>query len=304
MDMTQIRNFEELVAAAAEKKGVAIAVTVPYDKNTLHAVKDARDSGLARPILFGDADRILPLMKELDMKPANFEINDVKDTAEAVQAAIDSVRAGNAHILMKGTIATGALLKPALDKAGGLNAGRLVSHLVVLDIPGFDRLLISTDGGMNIAPTLPEKADILHNAIDVARALGVETPKAAVLAAVEVLNPKMQATVDAACLCKMADRGAFGNALVEGPLAMDNILSAEAAKKKNIRSEVCGQADIILSPAIETANALNKSLNYLLHSQNAGIVVGTKAPIILPSRASDPRSKYASLALGVLLAKL
>lgn len=302
--MKQIRNFEEMVKAASEKRNAAIAVAAPYDKNTLHAVRDARESNLARPILFGHTERILPLMDQLSMNPANFEIHNIEETSDAVQASIDAVRTGAAHILMKGTLSTGALLKPALDKARGLNGGRLVSHLTVLDIPGFDHLLISTDGGMNIAPSLPEKADILHNAIDVARALGVETPKAAILAAVEVLNPKMQATVDAACLCKMADRGAFGNALVEGPLAMDSILSAEAAKKKQIRSAVCGQADIILSPAIETANALNKSLNYLLNSQNAGIVVGAEAPIILPSRASDPKSKYVSLALGVLLARL
>ena len=182
-------------------------------------------------------------------------------------------------------------------------ASGLASHLIVLQIPGLDRLLISTDGGLNIAPTLTEKADILRNAIDVARALGIETPKAACLAAVETVNPKMQATVDAACLCKMADRGAFPGAVVEGPLAMDNILSAEAARKKGIDSPVPGHADIILAPSIEVANTFSKTLNYLMHSSNAGIVMGAAAPIILPSRASDPASKYASLAMGVLLAK-
>ena len=177
-------------------------------------------------------------------------------------------------------------------------ASGLASHLIVLQIPGLDRLLISND-----APTLTEKADILRNAIDVARALGIETPKAACLAAVETVNPKMQATVDAACLCKMADRGAFPGAVVEGPLAMDNILSAEAARKKGIDSPVPGHADIILAPSIEAANTFSKTLNYLMHSSNAGIVMGAAAPIILPSRASDPASKYASLAMGVLLAK-
>ena len=167
-------------------------------------------------------------------------------------------------------------------------ASGLASHLIVLQIPGLDRLLISTDGGLNIAPTLTEKADILRNAIDVARALGIETPKAACLAAVETVNPKMQATVDAACLCKMADRGAFPGAVVEGPLAMDNILSAEAARKKGIDSPVPGHADIILAPSIEVANTFSKTLNYLMHSSNAGIVMGAAAPIILPSRASDP----------------
>ena len=241
-------------------------------------------------------------MEENQVDSDSFSITDIKAMPEIIQAAIDSIKDGKNHILMKGTLSTGALLKPALDKVKGLNAGRLVSHMVVLDIPGFDRLLISTDGGLNIAPTLMEKADIIKNAVDVAHALDIEEPKVALLAAVETVNPKMQATIDAACLSKMGDRGTFKGAVVEGPLAIDNILSAESAKKKGIKSEVCGSADIIVAPSIEVANTFSKTLNYLLHSSNAGIVVGTKAPIILPSRASDPKSKYASLALGVLLA--
>lgn len=301
--MKQIRNFEELVARASEKKGVGIAVVAPYDKNTVLAVQDALVSGLAVPQLFGDKERISAVMEENQVDPASFSIIDVKPMSEIIQAAIDSIKEGKNHILMKGTLATGALLKPALDKVKGLNAGRLVSHMVVLDIPGFDRLLISTDGGLNIAPTMMEKADIIKNAVDVAHALDIQQPRVALLAAVETVNPKMQATIDAACLSKMGDRGAFKNAVVEGPLAIDNILSAESAKKKGIKSDVCGNADIIVAPSIEVANTFSKTLNYLLHSSNAGIVVGTKAPIILPSRASDSKSKYASLALGVLLAK-
>lgn len=202
---------------------------------------------------------------------------------------------------MKGTMQTGTLLKHALNKTTGLYMGRLASHMIVLEIPGVDRLLISTDGGLNIAPTLNEKRDIILNAVDVAHALGIETPKVACVAAVETVNPKMQATLDAACLSKMADRGVFGNALVEGPLAIDNILSEAAAQKKGIKSPVAGHADILVAPCIEVANTFSKTLNYIAHSSNAGIVYGTSAPIILPSRASDPKSKYASLAMGVLL---
>ena len=289
--MEQIRNFDQLLQAALTHGRKGIAVAAPYDKNTLLAVKDALASGLAAPQLFGDVERMLPLLEQVQLDAGAVKLTDVRDTAQTIDAAIESIRSGENQILMKGAVSTGTLLKHALDRTRGLQ------------IPGLDRLLISTDGGLNIAPTLTEKADILRNAIDVARALGIETPKAACLAAVETVNPKMQATVDAACLCKMADRGAFPGAVVEGPLAMDNILSAEAARKKGIDSPVPGHADIILAPSIEVANTFSKTLNYLMHSSNAGIVMGAAAPIILPSRASDPASKYASLAMGVLLAK-
>ena len=284
--MQPIRNFDQLLQCAKGRSSKGIAVAVPYDKSTLLAVKDALESGLTTAQLFGDQSRILPILEQIGLSASAVSICHVEETHQAIETAIASIRDGKNQILMKGTVPTGTLLKHAWDKAKGLNIGRLASHLIVLQIPGFDRLLISTDGGLNIAPTL-----------------GIETPKAACLAAVETVNPKMQATIDAACLCKMADRGAFQDAVVEGPLAMDNILSAEAAKKKGIVSEVPGQADIILAPSIEVANTFSKTLNYLLHSSNAGIVMGTAAPIILPSRASDPASKYASLAMGVLLAK-
>lgn len=301
--MEQIRNFEMMLEAARQKGKKGIAVAAPYDKGTLLAVKDALESGLAVPQLFGQRDRILAAMAQVELAETAVDIVDAADTADAIAKAVGSVREGRNQILMKGSIQTGTLLKAALDKANGLYMGRLASHLIVLEIPGFDRLLISTDGGLNIAPTVMEKADIVRNAVDVARALGVETPKVACVAAVETVNPKMQATMDAAVLSKMADRGAFGNALVDGPLAMDNILSEAAAKKKGIHSQVAGHADVLLAPCIEVANVFSKTLNYVAHSSNAGIVVGTAAPIILPSRASDPKSKYASLALGVLLAK-
>lgn len=205
--MEQIRNFDQLLQAALTHGRKGIAVAAPYDKNTLLAVKDALASGLAAPQLFGDVERMLPLLEQVQLDAGAVKLTDVRDTAQTIDAAIESIRSGENQILMKGAVSTGTLLKHALDRTRGLNIGRLASHLIVLQIPGLDRLLISTDGGLNIAPTLTEKADILRNAIDVARALGIETPKAACLAAVETVNPKMQATVDAACLCKMADRG-------------------------------------------------------------------------------------------------
>ena len=188
--MEQIRNFDQLLQAALAHGRKGIAVAAPYDRNTLLAVKDALASGLAAPQLFGDVERMLPLLEQVQLDAGAVKLTDVRDTAQAIDAAIESIRSGENQILMKGTVSTGTLLKHALDRNRGLNIGRLASHLIVLQIPGLDRLLISTDGGLNIAPTLTEKADILRNAIDVARALGIETPKAA-------------------CLCKMADRGAF-----------------------------------------------------------------------------------------------
>lgn len=215
--MQPIRNFDQLLQCAKGRGSKGIAVAVPYDKNTLLAVKDALDSGLTTAQLFGDQSRILPILEQIGLSASAVSICHVEETHQAIETAITSIRDGKNRILMKGTVSTGTLLKHALDRTRGLNIGRLASHLIVLQIPGLDRLLISTDGGLNIAPTLTEKADILRNAIDVARALGIETPKAACLAAVETVNPKMQATVDAACLCKMADRGAFPGAVVEGP---------------------------------------------------------------------------------------
>ena len=196
--MQPIRNFDQLLQCAKGRGSKGIAVAVPYDKNTLLAVKDALDSGLTTAQLFGDQSRILPILEQIGLSASAVSICHVEETHQAIETAIASIRDGKNQILMKGTVSTGTLLKHALDKAKGLNIGRLASHLIVLQIPGFDRLLISTDGGLNIAPTLMEKADILRNAIDVAHALGIETPKAA-------------------CLCKMADRGGLPRGRGGGP---------------------------------------------------------------------------------------
>lgn len=299
--MELIRNFEQMLAAAQSKPKRGLAVAAPYDKNTLLAVKDALESGLVEARLYGEKSLILPLMAEVELAEDAVEIIDTADKDTAVKEAVLSVSRGVNHILMKGSISTGALLKQALNRESGLNIGRLASHLSVIEVPGLDRLIISTDGGLNIAPGVAEKADIIRNAVDVGHALGMEQVKVACLAAVETVNPKMPATMDAAELAKMSDEGAFEGAVVAGPFAIDIALSEKSAAKKNITSPVGGHADVFLAPCIEVANVFAKTLNYLAHSHNAAIVVGTAAPIILPSRASDPKSKYASLALGVLL---
>ena len=300
--MEQIRNFDMLIAQAKTKGAAGLAVVCPHDADTVSAVKDGINSGLVKPELFGDTEKINSLLEETQISKSDVAIVDAKDISEAIRGAIESIKIGRNKVLMKGSISTPEIMKPVMDKANGLNTGSLLSHIIVLEIPDFGRLLLSTDGAINIAPTLDEKTLIVRNAIGVAKKLGIEVPKVAILAAVENINTKMQATIDAACLSKMADRGVFKGALVDGPLSIDNILSAGAAKKKGLGSEVAGAADIVVSPFIEVANVFSKTLNYMAGSTNAGIVVGAKAPIILPSRASSDKSKWASLALGVLIA--
>lgn len=297
----QVRTMEELIECARRRGPKRTAVVAPYDEASIMAVKEGLADGLLIPELFGDEALIRGAMEEFGLDAAGIRICHQADTASAIRAAVDSVRRDENVLLMKGKVTTPAMLRVVVDKKEGLNAGRLCSYIAICEVPGIDRLILSTDGGLNIAPTLKEKVDIVKNAVDVARSLGIEQPRVAVMAAVEDVNPAMQATVDAACLSKMADRGVFGNALVDGPLAFDNIISEKAATKKGIRSQVAGRADIILSHTIEVGNALGKCMTYIGGSINAGIVVGAKAPIITPSRAGARKVKLASLAAGVLL---
>lgn len=297
----QVRTMEELIECARRRGPKRTAVVAPYDEASIMAVKEGLEGGLLIPELFGDEALIRGAMEEFGLDAAEIRICHQADTASAIRAAVDSVRRDENVLLMKGKVTTPALLRVVVDKKEGLNAGRLCSYIAICEIPGIDRLILSTDGGLNIAPTLKEKVDIVKNAVDAARSLGIEQPRVAVMAAVEDVNPAMQATVDAACLSKMADRGVFGSALVDGPLAFDNIISEKAAKKKGIRSQVAGRADIILSHTIEVGNALGKCMTYIGGSINAGIVVGAKVPIITPSRAGERKVKLASLAAGVLL---
>jgi len=296
-----IKDLKQLVNFARKHGPAKVAVVAPYDKATINAVKEGLENGLIKSQLFGDKYLIEISVREAGIEKFNVDIQHGSDSTKLVQAAVQSVRYGKNDLLMKGKISTPNFMKPVLDKTIGLNAGRLCSHVVICEIPGFHRLLIITDGGLNIAPTLKEKVDIVKNAVDVAHALGIIRPKVAILAAIEEVNPSMPATIDAACLAKMGDRGAFGDAIVDGPLAFDNAISIEAAEKKDIKSEVAGRADILVVPYIEVGNVLGKSLSYIGKTLNAAIVVGAKKPIILPSRAGNQESKCASLALGVLL---
>ena len=217
--------------------------------------------------------------------------------------AVELVRGGKALLLMKGSLHTDELLGAVVDRTLGLRTGRRLSHVFLMDVPTYPKLLMVTDAAINIVPTLEEKRDICQNAIDLARALGIARPKVAILSAIETVNPRMPSTTDAAALCKMADRGQITGGLLDGPLAMDNAISAEAAAVKGIRSEVAGDPDVLLVPDLEAGNILAKQLTFLANAEAAGVVVGARVPIVLTSRADGVRARLASCAVAVLMAR-
>ncbi|HMM22866.1 MAG TPA: bifunctional enoyl-CoA hydratase/phosphate acetyltransferase [Selenomonadales bacterium] len=295
------RSFDEILTKARGLGKVTVSVAVAQDKDVLLALKSACDVGLADAILVGDTSLIKPLLAEVGL-PADTRIVHEPEMARAALTAVSLVRKGEAQVLMKGMVNTSDFLKAVLNAEVGLRTGRLLSHLGVAEIPGVDRLLFQTDGGMNIAPALAEKKDILTNAMLALHAIGIAEPKVAVLTANEQVNPKMPATVDAKALADMAAAGELPRGVVEGPIALDVAASAEAAKHKGISSKVSGQVDIMMVPNIETGNALGKSLIYYAKAKFAGVVLGATHPIVLTSRAETPEGKLNSIALACLIA--
>ena len=227
---------------------------------------------------------------------------DASHSHESATKAVELVREGKAELLMKGSLHTDEFMSAIVSREGGLRTGRRISHVFVMDVPTYHKVLIVTDGAINIAPTLEDKVDILQNAIDLAISLGLEKPKVAILAAVETVTSKMPATIDAAALCKMADRKQITGAILDGPLAFDNAISKQAAKTKGIRSEVAGDPDILLAPDLEAGNILAKQLSFLANADSAGLVLGAKVPVILTSRADSVRSRIASCGVAMLAA--
>jgi phosphate acetyltransferase len=280
---------------------VPTAVAYPCETSALAAALDAAKEGLIAPLLVGPAAKIAAVAKAGNLDLGGAKVVDVEDGAAAARA-VALVREGQAELLMKGSLHTDELLSAVVARETGLRTGRRLSHVFVMDVPTYHKVLIVTDGAINIAPTLDEKADICQNAIDLARSFGVERPKVAILAAVETVTLKMPATIDAAALCKMAERGQITGGLLDGPLAFDNAISAEAAKVKKITSPVAGDPDILLAPDLEAGNMLAKQLSFLANADSAGLVVGARVPIILTSRADSVRSKVASCAVAVLAA--
>jgi phosphate butyryltransferase len=279
------------------------AVVAPEDESALLGPLDAMRANLIRPILVGDAARIKGIAAAHGADLTGVEIEDLPGHDEAAARAVAMVHEGRVAAVMKGSLHTDILLRHAVKSQGGLRVGRRISHVFVMDVPHLSDLLLVTDAAINIAPTLEDKVDITQNAIDLAIALGIRLPKCGILSAVEVVNPKMQSTLDAAALSKMADRGQIRGGLVDGPLAMDNAISLSAAKTKGIVSLVAGRADILVVPSLEAGNILAKQLTFAAQAEGAGIVLGAKVPILLTSRADDAAARLFSCVVAVLYAE-
>ncbi len=298
-----VKSLNDLMKMAQAAGPRTCAVVAAADPEVLLAADEAARQGIARCVLVGDATAIGKAASETGVDVSGCDVVQESDPAAAARAGVAMVRSGRADLLMKGLVSTADVLRAVLDKEIGLRTGRLLSHLSVFETPYLERLVIFSDGAMNIAPALAEKAQITQNAIDVARALGIVEPRVAALAAVENVNPDMPATIDAACLAKMSERGQIKGGIVDGPLALDNAISPEAASHKGIASPVAGRADILIVPDIEAGNVFYKTLTYLAGGCAASAVVGAKAPVVVTSRSDSHRAKVYSLALGVLLSR-
>jgi phosphotransacetylase len=281
---------------------VTTAVAHPCERTALEGAMQALEKGLIEPILVGPIAKIKDVATASGIDLGQTRIVDAAHSHGSAGKAVELVRHGEAEILMKGSLHSDELLAAVVSKDGGLRTGRRISHVFIMDVPTYHKVLVITDAAINIAPTLDDKADICQNAIDLSVSLGVRRPKVAILAAVETINSKMISTIDAAALCKMADRGQITNGLLDGPLAFDNAISAEAARIKNIKSEVAGDPDILLVPDLEAGNMLAKQLTFLANADAAGLVLGARVPIVLTSRADSVRSRIASCAVAMLAA--
>lgn len=294
------RHFQALLARAKSLPAMPTAVVCPEDERSLDGALLAAREGLIEPILIGRAEKIRQIASELGSDLVGLELIDVPDGAQAASAlACTLVRQGRASAVMKGHMHTDDLLKPMLDKSTGLRAGRRFTHVFVMDVPGQPEPVMVTDAAINIAPDLATKVDICQNAIDLARALGIE-PRVGVLSAVETVNPAIQSSVDAALLSKMAERGQIRGGQVDGPLAMDNAVDVGAARTKGLRGGVAGRANILLVPGLDAGNMLAKQLAYISHAEGAGLVLGARVPVILNSRSDSAMSRLASCAVACL----
>jgi phosphotransacetylase len=291
-----------LLARTAGLKPLATAIAHPCDAGAIGAAVEAAEAGLIDPILVGPKAKIMAAARAAKVEIAPYRLVDAPHSEAAAAAAVALVTRGEAALLMKGSLHTDELLHAVLAPEAGLRTGRRLSHAYLFDIPAYPRPLLVTDAAVNICPGLQDKRDIIQNAIDLAHVMGVQVPKVALLSAVETVNPKMQSTLDAAALCKMADRGQITGALLDGPLAFDNAISPAAAEEKGIVSKVAGQADIVVVPDLEAGNMLAKQLSFLAGADAAGVVLGARIPIILTSRADGERTRMASCAVAVLIA--
>jgi phosphate butyryltransferase len=297
-----VRTFAELLEEAKTKGPKTIAIAAGEQSEIMRAGLDAEVAGLAEVILVGDSRKIGEIATDEGFDISRMEVRDAPEPREAAYQVMQLVSQGQAEIAMKGKVETSDFLRAALSKELALRTGKLFTHVAAFEIPEFDRLIFISDAGVVVAPDLEQKVQIVQNAIHVAHGLGIEVPRVAILAATEIVNPKIPTTLDAANLSKMADRGQISGGLVDGPLALDNAISPESARIKGIKSEVAGYADILIAPDIEAGNVLAKAITYFAQGKMAGVVVGARCPLILPSRSDTREAKLVSIALGVVLA--
>jgi phosphate acetyltransferase len=302
-DQRRHDKYDRLVATAQSLPKLKVAVAHPCDPASLEAVFEAVGLGLIDPILVGPQAKITAAVAALGKDVSKMRIVDAPHSHAAAGAAVDLVKAGQAEALMKGSLHTDELMGAVVGREGGLRTARRISHCFVMDVPGHETALIITDAAVNIAPTLEDKVHIVQNAIDLARALRVDPVRVAILSAMETVNPKVPSTIEAAALCKMADRGQITGATLDGPLALDNAIDLGAAAIKKIQSPVAGQANVLVVPDLEAGNMLAKSLTFLADADAAGIVLGARVPIILTSRADSTITRLASCAVASLVAE-
>ena len=295
-------KYEHLIALCKSLPPTPTAVAHPCDQSSLQAVVDAAQAGLIAPILVGPRARIEAVAKQYGINISNLEIVDAPHSEAAAETAVALVREGRAEALMKGSLHTDELMGAVVRRDTGLRTARRISHCFIMDVPGHPDALIITDAAVNIAPTLKEKVDIVQNAIDLARDLGMPEVRVAILSAMETVNPDVPSTLEAAALCKMADRKQITGALLDGPLALDNAISLQAAQIKKIDSPVAGRANVLVVPDLEAGNMLAKSLSFLAGADAAGIVLGARVPVILTSRADSLIARMASCAVASLVA--
>lgn len=298
-------KYERLLERCRALEAIPTAVAHPCEESALTGAVEAAQAGLIEPILVGPAAKIEETARSVNIDLGKLEIVDASHSVDSAKKAVDLVKQGRAEVLMKGSLHSDELLSAIVSRDGGLRTGRRISHVFVMDVPTYHKVLIITDAAINIAPTLEDKVDICQNAIDLVNSLRhdkPEKPKVAILAAVETVTTRMPATIDAAALCKMAERGQIKGGVLDGPLAFDNAISKQAAETKGIKSTVAGDPDILLAPDLEAGNILAKQLTFLANADSAGLVLGAKVPVILTSRADSVRSRIASCAVAKLVA--
>ncbi|GLS19209.1 phosphate acetyltransferase [Labrys miyagiensis] len=297
-----LSKYDRLIAAARANAPAVTIVVHPCDETSLRGAIDAAAEGLVTPVLVGPKEKIRAVAAECDVDLSAVEIMDAPHSHAAAAQAVALIREGKGELLMKGSLHTDEFMREVAASATGLRTARRISHVFIMDVPGHPETLFITDAAINIFPDLDAKRDIIQNAIDLWTGIGLGTPRVAILSAVETVTPKIPSTIEAAALCKMADRGQITGGLLEGPLAFDNAISPEAARIKQISSPVAGHAQILVVPDLEAGNMLAKNLTFLTHADAAGVVLGARVPIILTSRADSVRTRLASCAVAALYA--